>query len=82
MNSLISEEQAVAIAKDRATRDPRGIFKLPYVESVARQSTTGHWVVKLLSSKPRPDVLGETYLYVIIDKESGSVLSVDSGGGS
>ena len=76
MKSSISKEKAIEIARKRAINESYGMFSKPYVDSVRQQSETGDWVVKILSSKPESESLGRMYLYVIIDEETGSVLSV------
>lgn len=79
---MISQEQAVKIAVKRAKSDPYGLFNHPYVESVAPHSVNGNWVIKLFSSAPSSKRTDTMYMYITIDKVSGAVVSVDSGGGS
>ena len=77
----ISEEQAIAIATERAKNVPFG-FKNPYLNSIVRRSDNGHWVAEFYSWKPQPTVSGHRYMYVTVDDTSGEVLAVDSGGSS
>lgn len=86
MNITISKEQAVTIAKKRALEDHFEMFKEPFLDSVVRQKDTDHWVIKLLSVTPRSNqglsLDGARYMFVTVDKITGAVLAVDSGGGS
>lgn len=82
LQGLLSKEQALKIARDRALADVHGMFRNPYTESVDQQVGTGHWVIKILSEKPTASKLGEMYMHLVIDKTNGAILSIDTGGGS
>ncbi len=79
---MLSKDQAIKIATERAVADPYGMFEDPFLDSVVRQESTGHWVVKLLSLNPNSGSKGAMYMYIVVDKTTGVILSVDSGGGS
>lgn len=82
----ITEAQAIDLARARAIADPSGVFKAPFLESVDRARTTGHWVVKLLSFHPNPGGgvthTGAKYMHLTVNKDTGAILEVDVGGGS
>lgn len=84
--SGITEAKAIDLARARAIADLSGVFKDPFLESVARARDTGHWVVKFLSFNPNPGKgvtrIGAQYMYLTVNKDTGAILQVDVGGGS
>ena len=71
MSTNISKDQTERIAIDRAKQYPGGLFSDPF---------------KVLSFNPHPtpneSIKGAMYIYIIVDKNTGSVVSFESGGGS
>ncbi len=84
MTTTIPKERAIEIATKRATEDPRGLFQDPFLKSVAKESESGHWIIEFSSLNPAKEekTLGAMYMFITVDAKTGSIISVDAGGGS
>ncbi len=81
-NRMISKEDAITIATERAVTDKNGMFSTPYLESVTFREDNSTWVVKLLSENPDSGFKCIMYMWVTIDATNAAITAVDSGGGA